>query len=682
MGAEQLSGIEKRLTKQEVKMKQLRTIICILLIQSMVCGAMGGCCFAESTAESAAALKDCKISHSTEYGGVFIKISIDDFNALGFQFGDSVDIVFSNGVRLEDQPYYSGYYTENGQSLLLGKQSDTYIRACINYGDDLWKIAGVNKDDTATITLRERAKYLENQHLRDIHYTDNRDDYATDEAFSNFRSVTTTGVAAGILYRSASPCNNKHNRASCTDSLVGSAGVRCILDLSDDEKKIKRFIGDESFNSPYFLSLYEEGHVIPLALKMNFAFDDFMQKLAAGLSDMADQEGPYLIHCIEGKDRTGFVCMLLEALCGASLQEVVEDYMITYDNYYGINPDSDPARYNGIVKQSFYPMILALSDDENTAPEDVDLYAGARRYLLKGGMEEQQIDRLIERLKNPGTAETEGEDSPKVAYLGPEGTYTEEAAQFWFRNGEKLSPEKTVNDAISAVQTGNAAYAVIPQENTLGGAVVNYVDALIAADDTYVVGEVVLPISQTLMGVPGSKLSDIRTVCSHAQGLTQSAGWREQNLPDAKTKEMESTAAAASYVAEQKDPSIAAVAAPGAAKLYGLDVLAQNVQITDSNKTRFYVLSEAPLEEDGLTNAVFVTTCEGSQIGDTITALQENGLEMVSIHDRPEGSSLGSYHYVIEAKDEGGISGDQVEAICSVDGTRFAGCFNAVEKAA
>ena len=121
----------------------------------------------------------------------------------------------------------------------------------------------------------------------------------------------------------------------------------------------------------------------------------------------------------------------------------------------------------------------------------------------------------------------------KVSYLGPEGTYTEEAAQFWFRNGEVLIPKATVNDAVTDLMTGAADYAVIPQENTLGGAVVNYVDALIAAEDAYVVGEVVLSISQTLMGVPGAALADIKTVCSHAQGLTQSAVWRAEHLPEA-----------------------------------------------------------------------------------------------------------------------------------------------------
>ena len=125
------------------------------------------------------------------------------------------------------------------------------------------------------------------------------------------------------------------------------------------------------------------------------------------------------------------------------------------------------------------------------------------------------------------------DNAVRVSYLGPEGTYTEEAAQYWFRDGAAFMPRATVADAIADVLAGEADCAVIPQENTLGGAVVNYIDALIGAEDVCVVGEVVLPINQTLMGTQDATLEDIKTVCSHAQGLTQSARWREENLPGA-----------------------------------------------------------------------------------------------------------------------------------------------------
>ena len=124
-----------------------------------------------------------------------------------------------------------------------------------------------------------------------------------------------------------------------------------------------------------------------------------------------------------------------------------------------------------------------------------------------------------------------------VSYLGPAGTYTEEAAMFFFPEAKNMMPKGTVDEAIADVMNGTADYAVIPQENTLGGAVTNYVDALIKQNNAFVIGEVILPISQTLMGVPGAAIEDIKTVCSHAQGIKQSETWRKEHLPDAVTEE-------------------------------------------------------------------------------------------------------------------------------------------------
>ena len=98
------------------------------------------------------------------------------------------------------------------------------------------------------------------------------------------------------------------------------------------------------------------------------------------------------------------------------------------------------------------------------------------------------------------------EGDVRVSYLGPAGTYTEEAAQFFFQSGETMTPAETVNDAIADLLSGEADYAVIPQEITVGGAVVNYVDALIGAEDAFVAGE------RKLWRVSRYKLSRFRYV--------------------------------------------------------------------------------------------------------------------------------------------------------------------------
>ena len=278
-----------------------------------------------------------------------------------------------------------------------------------------------------------------------------------------------------------------------------------------------------------------------------------------------------------------------------------------------------------------------------------------------------------------GDGETAKADA-SVSYLGPAGTYTEEAAMFFFPEAKTMMPKGTVDEAIADVMNGTADYAVIPQENTLGGAVTNYVDALIKQNDAFVIGEVILPISQTLMGVPGATIEDVRTVCSHAQGIKQSETWRKEHLPDAVTEEKASTAAAAEYVAEQQDKSIAAIAAPGAAGLYGLDVLAENVQITDANKTRFYVLSAKEPQGEEFPRAVLVATCLASRIDDIIVEIHNSGVELVTLHDRPEGSELGSYYYVIEVESEGGITQEQLDRISDIEEVRLVGKFRSVEK--
>ena len=300
-------------------------------------------------------------------------------------------------------------------------------------------------------------------------------------------------------------------------------------------------------------------------------------------------------------------------------------------------------------------------------------------YVFRPGMSRKKVlvPAVTEVLESKENSASEIKADAAVSYLGPEGTYTEEAAKFFFKAANSLIPKKTVDEAIEEVKNGSADYAVIPQENTIGGAVTNYVDALIREKNIYVVGEVIIPINQTLMGIEGAALADIKTVCSHAQGLTQSKTWRTENLPDVEEREMDSTAAAASFVAESKDKSIAAVAAPGAAELYGLTVLAENVQISDTNKTRFYVLSNTKNEFGK--RAVFIANCGADQIDDIIVELNNTGFEMVALHDRPDGTKLGSYNYVIETKADN-ISSDMIDKITAYSGVRFAGCFDLSEK--
>ncbi len=382
-------------------MKRNKTVIGILVIALALLLALPGCGSRpaeEGTLPQEIAVKDLAILHEPEFGGVYIKMTIEDFNAQGFAYGDSVTVAFSNGYTLEGLPYYNGYYTQNGHPLLIAYPGYDYVKAAINNGDDLWEVAGLSETDTATVTLETRGAFADIQSARDIHYTDERADYPTDAVFANFRSVRAGRILPDTLYRAASPCDNQHKRATYVSALSEDAGIKYIVDLADTEEKIEGYIAAEGFACDYFLSLYHADAVIPLALNMNFSSEAFAQKIVRGLTAMAEHEGPYLVHCTEGKDRTGFVCMLLEALCGATYEEIVNDYMITYDNYYKINPAADNARYTVIVENVLDPMIRSMLGDEAADLTAADLADGAAKFLLNAGMPQKTIDALAARL--------------------------------------------------------------------------------------------------------------------------------------------------------------------------------------------------------------------------------------------------------------------------------------------
>lgn len=349
------------------------------------------------------------IIHELEFGGVYIKITIDEFNNKGFSYGDSVNVEFSNNYKIEDIPYYNGYYVDAGESLLVGYPGYDYVKLAINYGDDYWDIAKLEESDKASIKLNQKAKYKDIQDTLNIAYKDDRSFYETDSEFANYRMVKVGNIKENILYRGASPCDNKHKRASTVDSLIANDQIKFIVNLADTKEKIDSYISMDDFNSPYFLKLYEgkkfffgatlNEKIELLAMNMNYKSDEFRTKVASGFKRMLEFEGPYYVHCQEGKDRTGFVIIVIEALMGSTYQEIVDDYMETYNNYYKINKEKDLLRYNIIKERNVDAMLKFLINDENADLKTKEFSPYIRNYLKNGGMTDSEIDNFINILK-------------------------------------------------------------------------------------------------------------------------------------------------------------------------------------------------------------------------------------------------------------------------------------------
>ena len=397
-------------------------LIIILVISSLIALLPIIVLYVKDNKKNAIKLSNCGILHEVEFGGVCLKISIEDFNKLGFEYGDSVNVFFSNGYTLRNIPYYNGYYSNTGSPLVIGYPGYKYLEVSINNGDDLWNLAdldtkkllgeknmlweafNLNENITATIVLEQKGKFLEIQNARNIHYLDDRNLFADDETFANFRCMKGGKLKENYFYRSASPCNNIHQRAPYVDKLISGAGIKYVINLADTEEKIEGYIKESDYNSPYFATLFNKDDaqnncVVPLALTMNYGSKYFKTQTIKGLNAIVEHDGPFLIHCTEGKDRTGFFCLLVEMIAGASYEEIVDDYMLTYKNYYSITRENDKKKFDIIIENFLNPMIFSIVGKKNVDLKKINFEEYSRRFLLKNGMTEEQIQKLKSKIK-------------------------------------------------------------------------------------------------------------------------------------------------------------------------------------------------------------------------------------------------------------------------------------------
>ena len=336
------------------------------------------------------------VREDTKFGAATTGLSQEMMEAAGFQLGDSVDIAFENGYTLEDVPYFDGYYVKVGEPVLVAYPAKTFVFVTYN-NEGIWKKAGLTEGEKAKITLHEAGAYAALQEALSQSYAVVREDFPSEESFCNFRALSGGTLKADLLYRGASPVDNTPERSADTDALLKQKGIRLILDLADSEEDLAGYRASAEFNSPYAASLQAEGKLIPLSLSFDYRSADFRQKVAAAFREICRADGPIYIHCMEGKDRTGFVCMLPEALAGASYEELLADYMTTYRNYYGVTAEETPEKYEAIAALYFDPFCSCLLGGEDLPKEELRSasYAeAAAAYLSSGGMTEAELAAL------------------------------------------------------------------------------------------------------------------------------------------------------------------------------------------------------------------------------------------------------------------------------------------------
>ncbi len=237
----------------------------------------------------------------------------------------------------------------------------------------------------------------------------------------------------------------------------------------------------------------------------------------------------------------------------------------------------------------------------------------------------------------------------RLAYLGPEGTYSEQAAVDYDPGAERIA-YNGIPAVVRAADTGDADRAVVPIENSLEGAVTFTVDLLIHESDLKIKDEVVVPIHHCLLSDPGTIVEDVRVVYSHPQAIAQCRRYLTRNMPNAEHVASLSTAGAVEDMRKSTLPA-AAISSRRAAEILGAIILDSDIEDTTNNQTRFVVLAPEDGERTGhdKTSICFDFAQDAPGIlYATLGELATRDINMIKIESRPDRRSLGRYVFLID----------------------------------
>ena len=346
-------------------------------------------------------------------GNIILDISVQELNETGYEAGDVITVIINdNSFDMPIGLMINEVFSKEEICLFESESSAKDIIKLASRNDSFCSKAGIGEvelideepgyrvlwTEEMTQSIPVFFKMKEKQGHNDDYPTDEhvyerkkeRKEYPhlSDEEFANFRMIDTAGIKENVLYRSSSPVNPKLNRNLEADEAIRDAGIKTVFNMADYQNGIKLY---EDFENSYYSSC----EVTALNMSTKLDSEEFGHRLAEGCRFMIAHEGPYLIHCTEGKDRTGFASAIIECLMGAEADEVVSDYMKTFYNYYGVKLGS--LVYNNIAERNI-KKDLATAFHIETIFADVDLSVCAKEYLLEIGMSEEEIDLFKKRL--------------------------------------------------------------------------------------------------------------------------------------------------------------------------------------------------------------------------------------------------------------------------------------------
>ncbi len=239
-------------------------------------------------------------------------------------------------------------------------------------------------------------------------------------------------------------------------------------------------------------------------------------------------------------------------------------------------------------------------------------------------------------------------ENVRVVYQGVEGAYSHAAMCQYFGDQVNCFHVKKWRDAMEAIAEGAADYAVLPIENSTAGIVADNFDLLVDFEN-YIVGEQVIKCEHVLMGLPGTKLSDIKSVISHTQALSQCERFLEEHR-EWKQIPYDNTAMAAKKVAEDQDKTQAAIGSAFAAKIFGLEILADHIYYNEANSTRFIIVTnQRVFRKDARKISIcFEVPHKSGSLYNILSHFIYNNLNMNRIESRPITGRNWEYHFFVD----------------------------------
>lgn len=239
---------------------------------------------------------------------------------------------------------------------------------------------------------------------------------------------------------------------------------------------------------------------------------------------------------------------------------------------------------------------------------------------------------------------------PRVAYLGPKGTFTEMAVLRQFGSSMEALPVASIDEAFKRTEAGATDFAVVPVENSTEGTINRTCDLLFSTSLT-ITAEVNLPVAHNLMNQSGN-LKDIRVVAAHPQALAQCRNWLTAHLPGVPCRAVSSNAEAAREA--QQDASMAAIAAARAADLYELTIVAAGIQDDPLNRTRFLVMGTRMPDDNpkvpSKTSLVFSVANRAGSLCQALQSFEHHGVSMLRVESRPARNGAWEYNFYVDVE--------------------------------